>query len=77
MREGSVTRVRISDVSLADDLLGFLAHVPDFLAERVAPNEIEASAVSSLHHERLREHLESYLKAWEESHPGVETELVE
>ena len=62
---------------MADDLLGFLSRVPDFVAERVGPNEIETSAVSSLHHERLREHLESYLRAWEENHPGVKTELVE
>jgi hypothetical protein len=47
------------------------------VVERVASNEIEASAVSSLHHERLRAYLEGYLSAWEQSHPGVATELVE
>ncbi len=76
-RKGAVTRVRVSDASLVDDLLGYLDRVPDFLAERVAPNEIEASVVSSLHHERLREHLVSYLRAWEETHPGVEARLVD
>jgi hypothetical protein len=67
----------VSEASLVDDLLDFLEHVPDFVAERVADDEIEASAVSSLHHERLREHLVTYLRAWEEKHPGVEAELVE
>jgi hypothetical protein len=58
-------------------LLGFLDRAPDFLVERASDDVIEASVVSSLHHERLREYLESYLRAWEEAHPGVETELVD
>jgi hypothetical protein len=58
-------------------LVGFLADVPDVVAERVGADEIEASAVSSLHHERLREYLEGYLSAWEARHPGVATEFVE
>jgi hypothetical protein len=62
---------------MVDDLLGFLDRAPDVLVERAADDEIEASVVSSLHHERLREYLESYLRAWEEAHPGVETELVD
>jgi hypothetical protein len=62
---------------MVDDLLGFLDHAPDVLVERAADDEIEASVVSSLHHERLREYLESYLRAWEEAHPGVETELID
>jgi hypothetical protein len=62
---------------MVEDLLGFLDRAPDFLVQRAAENEIEASVVSSLHHERLREYLESYLRAWEEAHPGVKTELVD
>jgi AmiR/NasT family two-component response regulator len=62
---------------LVEDLLGFLDRAPDVLVERASEDEIEASVVSSLHHERLREYLESYLRAWEEAHPGVGTELVD
>ena len=62
---------------MVEDLLGFLDRAPDVLAERAANDEIEASVVSSLHHERLREYLEGYLRAWEDAHPGVETELVD
>jgi hypothetical protein len=47
------------------------------VVERVASDEIEASAVSSLHHERLRDYLEGYLSDWEQGHPGVATEFVE
>jgi hypothetical protein len=75
--KGGVTRVRVSEASLVDDLIGFLGRAPDVVVERVNSNEIEASAVSSLHHERLREYLESHLTAWEQRHPGVATELVE
>ena len=75
--KGAATRVRVSEASLVDDLIGFLGRAPDVVVERIAPNEIEASAVSSLHHERLREYLESYLSVWQTSHPGVATELVD
>ena len=71
------TRVRVSEASLVDDLIGFLGRAPDVVVERVAPNEIEASAVSSLHHEKLREYLEGYLSAWQQDHPGVATEFIE
>ena len=76
-REGAATRVRVSEASLVDDLIGFLDRAPDVVVERVAANEIEASAVSSLHHERLRDYLEGHLSAWQQGHPGVATELVE
>ena len=62
---------------MVEDLLGFLDRAPDFLVERAADDEIQVSVVSSLHHERLREYLESYLRAWEEAHPGVETQLLD
>ena len=75
--KGAATRVRVSEASLVDDLIDFLGRAPDVVVERVASNEIEASAVSSLHHERLREYLEGYLSEWERDHPGVATELVD
>jgi hypothetical protein len=62
---------------LVDDLIGFLGRAPDVVVERVASNEIDASAVSSLHHERLRDYLEGYLRAWQEHHPGVAAELLD
>jgi hypothetical protein len=73
----AATRVRVSEASLVDDLIGFLGRAPDVVVERVAPDEIEVSAVSSLHHERLGGYLETYLNAWERSHPGVDTEIVD
>ena len=76
-REEAATRVRVSEPSLVDDLIGFLGRAPDVVVERGAANEIEASAVSSLHHDRLRDYLEGYLSAWQQSHPGVATEFVE
>jgi hypothetical protein len=62
---------------MVEDLLDFLDRAPDVVVERATNDEIEASVVSSLHHERLREYLEGFLRAWEDAHPGVETELVD
>jgi hypothetical protein len=66
-----VTRVRVNDPSLVEDLLDFLSHAPDCLAERISEDEIEASIVSSLRAERLREQLNGYLRAWESQNPGA------
>lgn len=49
-----MTRVRVNDPSLVEDLLDFLSDAPDCFVERVGEDEIEASIVSSLRVERLR-----------------------
>jgi hypothetical protein len=66
-----MTRVRVNDPSLVEGLLDFLSHAPDCLAERISEDEIEASIVSSLRAERLREQLNGYLRAWESQNPGA------
>ena len=66
-----MTRVLVNDPSLVEDLLDFLAHAPDCLAERISQNEIEVSIVSSLRVDRLREQLDGYLRAWERQRPGA------
>jgi hypothetical protein len=66
-----MTRVRVNDPSLVEDLLDFLSHAPDCVAERVGENEIEASIVSSLRVERLRAQLDGYLRVWERDNPGA------
>jgi len=66
-----MTRVLVSDPSLVEDLLDFLSHAPDCLAERISENEIEVSIVSSLRVDRLREQLDGYLRAWERQRPGA------
>jgi hypothetical protein len=70
-----VTRVRVSNPSLVEDLLDFLSDVPDCLVERVGEDEIEASIVSSLRVDRLRAQLDEYLRRWEADHPGATAEL--
>jgi hypothetical protein len=66
-----MTRVRVNDPSLVEDLLDFLSNAPDCVAERVGEDEIEASIVSSLRVERLRAQLAGYLRAWEKQNPGA------
>jgi hypothetical protein len=66
-----MTRVRVNDPSLVEDLLDFLSHAPDCFVERVGEDEIEASIVSSLRVERLRVQLDGYLRAWEKQNPGA------
>jgi hypothetical protein len=64
-------------VSLVEDLLDFLTHAPNCVAEQVDADEIEASLVSSLHHARMRDQLELYLSFWEASHPETAVEVVD
>lgn len=66
-----MTRVRVNDPSLVEDLLDFLSDAPDCFVERVGEDEIEASIVSSLRVERLRVQLDGYLRAWEKQNPGA------
>ena len=66
-----MTRVLVNDPSLVEDLLDFLSHAPDCLAERISENEIEVSIVSSLRVDRLRDQLDGYLRAWERQRPGA------
>jgi hypothetical protein len=66
-----MTRVLVNDPSLVEDLLDFLSHAPDCLAERISEDEIEVSIVSSLRVDRLREQLDGYLRAWERQRPGA------
>lgn len=70
-----MTRVRVNDPSLVEDLLDFLSRAPDCVAERVGEDEIEASIVSSLRVERLRAQLDGYLRDWESRNPGAKAQL--
>jgi hypothetical protein len=72
-----MTRVLVNDPSLVEDLLDFLSHAPDCLAERISQDEIEVSIVSSLRVDRLREQLDGYLRAWERQRPGARAHVAD
>jgi hypothetical protein len=72
-----VTRVRVSDPSLVEDLVQFLSSAPDCVAERIGDDEIEASIIASLRVERLREQLDGYIRAWEAQRPGARAEVAD
>jgi hypothetical protein len=72
-----MTRVRVNDPSLVEDLLDFLSHAPDCVAERVGEDEIEASIVASLRVAPLRAQLDGYLRAWERENPGASARVTE
>jgi hypothetical protein len=72
-----MTRVRVNDPSLVEDLLDFLSSAPDCVAERIGEDEIEASIVSSLRVERLQAQLDRYLRVWENQNPGARAEVAD
>jgi hypothetical protein len=60
-------RIQLSDPAYTEDLTDFLAG-EGCLVERVGEDEVEASVLGSLHHDRLELELGLLLVAWEAGH---------
>jgi hypothetical protein len=69
-------RVRISDPTLVDDLLGFLQR-SRCLAEPQADGTVAVYLPHDLPDSVARAELESYLRLWARSHPDRRAEVVE
>jgi hypothetical protein len=69
-------RIQLSDPAYTEDLTHFLAR-DGCLVERLDEDEVEASILGSLHHDRLRLELDLMLAAWEEGRPDASAHLVE
>jgi hypothetical protein len=69
-------RIQLSDPAYAEDLSDFLAR-EGCLVERLDDDELEASILGSLHHDRLKLELDLLLAAWAAARPDVTAYLVE
>jgi len=69
-------KIRVHDAADLDELVAYLAE-RDYVADRVGPNTIEVSRLSSVRHNHVRMELELYLQAWLASHPEASAELIE
>jgi hypothetical protein len=69
-------KILLSDGALLDDLVEYLA-AEGCIAERVGPNLIEASRLSSVRHDQARLELDLYLRAWRHAHPETEVRLLD
>jgi hypothetical protein len=69
-------KIRVQDAADLDGLVAYLAE-RDYVADRIGPNTIEVSRLSSVRHDHVRMELELYLEAWHASHPEAAAEFIE
>jgi hypothetical protein len=69
-------RIRVKEAADVDGLVAFLKE-RDFVAEKVGPNTVEVSRLSSVRHDHVRLELEVFLKAWHAAHPDAQAEFIE
>lgn len=69
-------KIRVHDAADLDALISFLEE-RDYVAERVGPNTIEVSRLSSVRHDHVRMELDLFLEAWHAAHPDASAEFVE
>lgn len=69
-------RIRVQDAADLERLIAFLEE-RDFVADRVGPNTVEVSRLSSVRHNHVRMELDLFLEAWHMAHPDASAELVE
>ena len=69
-------RIRVQDAADLNGLVAFLEE-RDYVADRIGPNTIEVSRLSSVRHDHIRMELDLFLRAWHAAHPEARAELVE
>jgi hypothetical protein len=69
-------KIRVQQAADLDGLVTFLEK-RDYVAERVGPNTIEVSRLSSVRHTHVRMELDLFLEAWHAAHPEAQAEFVE
>jgi hypothetical protein len=68
-------KILLSDAAYLDDLIAYLFTV-DCIVQRVGPNLVEVSRLSSIRHDQARMEIEVFLEAWKSSHPEVAVRLL-
>ena len=69
-------RIRVHDAAHLPDLVAYLEE-RECIAERVGPNTIEVSRLSSVRHNHVRMELDLHLRAWQAAHPDAQAEFVD
>ena len=69
-------KIRVQDAADLDGLVAYLAE-RDYVADRIGPNTIEVSRLSSVRHDHVRMELDLFLEAWHAAHPEAEAEFVD
>lgn len=69
-------RIRVQEAGDLDGLIAFLEE-REYVAQRVGPNTVEVSRLSSVRHTHSRMELDLFLQAWHAAHPEASAELVE
>jgi hypothetical protein len=69
-------KIRVQDPADLKSLVDFL-NERDYVAQRVGPNTIEVSGLSSVRHDHIRMELDLFLKAWRIAHPEAHAEFIE
>ena len=68
-------KILLSDAAYLDDLIAYLFTV-DCIVQKVGPNLVEVSRLSSIRHDQARMEIEVFLEAWKSSHPEVAVRLL-
>ncbi len=69
-------KILLSDAAYLDELIAYLVR-EGCIVERVGPNLIEVSRLSSVRHDQARMELDLYLQAWRAVHPGADVRVVD
>ena len=68
-------KIRVHDASDLDALVAYLAD-REYVAERVGPNTIEVSRLSSVRHDHVRMELDLFIEGWHAAHPRARADLI-
>lgn len=69
-------KILLSDAAFLDELIAYLVS-EGCIVERVGPNLVEVSRLSSVRHDQARMELDLYLQAWRAAHPDVDVKLLD
>ena len=69
-------KILLSDAAYLDELIAYLVSV-GCIVDRVGPNLVEVSRLSSIRHDQARVELDLFLEAWKSSHPEVAVRLLD
>lgn len=70
-RQPRAVKILLSDAAYLDELIAYLVN-EGCIVDRVGPNLVEVSRLSSVRHDQARLDLELHLQAWKAANPEVD-----